>query len=90
MVRGDLAGLCAPWLTPFLERLLRNDPPTLRLLGRNPFPESPPRYVRAQLYVYRFTTPAELRRDRAWWNRTLVGGYVRPITLQKVTYPHKN
>jgi Lipase maturation factor len=83
-------GYAQPWLTPFLQRLLRNDPPTLRLLGRNPFPESPPRYVRAQLYVYRFTTPAELRRDRAWWSRTLVGGYVRPMTLQKVTYPHKN
>ena len=27
-----------PWLTPFLQRLLRNDPPTLRLLRHNPFP----------------------------------------------------
>ena len=60
-----------PWLTPFLQRLLRNDPLTLRLLRHNPFPASPPVYVRAQLYRYRFTTPAELRRDRAWWHRTL-------------------
>jgi Lipase maturation factor len=78
-------GYAQPWLTPFLQRLLRNDPPTLRLLRHNPFPESPPRYVRAQLYVYRFTTVAELRRDRAWWRRTLVGRYVPPMTLQKVT-----
>jgi len=79
-------GYAQPWLTPFMQRLLRNDPPTLRLLRHNPFPESPPRYVRAQLYVYRFTTVAELRRDRAWWHRTLVGRYAPPMTLQKVTY----
>jgi hypothetical protein len=80
-------GYAQPWLTPFLQRLLRNDPPTLRLLRHNPFPESPPRYVRAQLYVYRFTSAAELRRERAWWHRTLVGAYVRPMTLQKVASP---
>lgn len=74
-----------PWLTPFLQRLLRNDRPTLRLLRHNPFPDSPPRYVRALLYEYRFTTPAELRRERAWWHRTLVGGYVRPMALATAT-----
>jgi hypothetical protein len=78
-------GYAHQWLVPLLQRLLRNDRPTLRLLRHNPFPDSPPRYVRAQLYEYRFTTLAELRRDRAWWHRTLVGGYVRPMTLQKVT-----
>jgi hypothetical protein len=75
------------WLRPFLLRLLENDPPTLRLLRHNPFPESPPRYVRAQLYRYRFTTLTELRRDRTWWYRTLEGSYVRPIALKKVTTP---
>ncbi len=79
-------GYAQPWLMPFLHRLLRNDPPTLRLLRHNPFPESPPRFVRAQLYEYRFTTPAELRRDRAWWHRTLVGGYVRAMALPHTTH----
>lgn len=77
-----------PWLTPFLQRLLRNDRPTLRLLRHNPFPDSPPRYVRALLYEYRFTTPAELRRERAWWHRTLIGGYVRPMALPAATSRH--
>ncbi|OBI19960.1 lipase maturation factor family protein [Mycobacterium sp. E2497] len=77
-----------PWLTPFLQRLLRNDRPTLRLLRHNPFPASPPRYVRAQLYEYRFTTPAELRRERAWWHRTLIGGYIRPMALPAATTQH--
>ncbi|AGL22003.1 transmembrane protein [Mycobacterium tuberculosis] len=74
-------------MTPFLNRLLRNDPATLKLLRHNPFPQSPPRYVRAQLYQYRFTTVAELRRDRAWWHRTLIGRYVPPMSLRKVASP---
>jgi len=80
-------GYAQPWLRPLLQRLLRNDRPTLRLLRHNPFPDSPPRHVRAQLYEYRFTTPAELRRDRAWWHRTPVGGYVAPMTLREAASP---
>lgn len=76
-------GYALAWMTPFLHRLLRNDPDTLKLLRRNPFPDSPPRYVRAQLYKYRFTTLAELRRDRAWWHRTLIGSYVPPLSLPR-------
>ena len=78
-------GYAQPWLRPFLQRLLENDRPTLRLLRHNPFPDSPPRYVRAQLYQYRFTTPAELRHDRAWWHRALIGGYVPPMALSTTT-----
>jgi Lipase maturation factor len=72
-----------PWLRPFVLRLLQNDAATLRLLRHNPFPGSPPRYVRAQLYRYRFTTAAELRHDHAWWHRTLEGNYLRPTSLTK-------
>lgn len=81
-------GYAQPWLTPFLQRLLRNDRPTLRLLRHNPFPESPPRYVRAQLYEYRFTTAAELRREHAWWHRTLIGRYLPPMALPAETSQH--
>jgi hypothetical protein len=83
-------GYAQQWLTPLMLRLLRNDRSTLRLLRHNPFPESPPRYVRAQLYQYRFTTLAELRRDRAWWHRTLVGRYASPMTLRKMTSQHND
>lgn len=69
------------WLKPFLDRLLRNDSAALSLLRHNPFPDIPPRYVRTQLYQYRFTTPAELRRDRAWWSRKLISGYSPPMPL---------
>ncbi|MBO0866566.1 MAG: lipase maturation factor family protein [Mycobacterium sp.] len=76
-----------PWLRPFLVRLLQNDAPTLRLLRRNPFPDSPPCYVRAQLYRYRFTTWQELLHERAWWHRTPEGLYVPPVALEKVKSP---
>jgi hypothetical protein len=78
-------GYAQPWLQPFMERLLRNDRSTLRLLQHNPFPETPPRYVRAELYQYRFTTWAELRSEHTWWHRARIGMYVRPMTLQKTT-----
>jgi hypothetical protein len=76
------------WMRPLLLRLLKNDEATLRLLRHNPFPESPPRYVRAQLYRYRFTTWGELRRDRAWWHRTLLGQYLPPVALADAKTAH--
>jgi hypothetical protein len=69
------------WLGPLLVRLLENDPVTLRLLRHNPFPDSPPRYLRVQLYEYRYTTWGELLRDRSWWHRKLIGEYAGPVTL---------
>jgi hypothetical protein len=54
-------------------RLRAGTPGVLALLGRDPFNGVPPRYVRFALYDYRFTTPAERTRTRAWWKRELVG-----------------
>jgi hypothetical protein len=69
------------WLGAFVERLLQNDAPTLRLIRHNPFPDSPPRYVRARLYEYRYTTWRELIDEHAWWRRTLVGEYLPAVAL---------
>ena len=41
-------------LSRFLERLLQNEPSVTALLERNPFPDHPPTYVRAELYKYTF------------------------------------
>jgi hypothetical protein len=72
-----------PWFIAFLTRLLENDQPTLNLLRRNPFPEQPPRFVRARLYRYRFTSWRERRETGAWWTRTLVGEYIPPLRLRR-------
>jgi len=69
------------WFVPLVVKLLEGDPGTLRLLAGNPFPDRPPRFVRARLYHYRFATPEERRRTGAWWSRELVGEYLPPVTL---------
>ena len=71
-----------PWFEPFLLRLLQGSPAVVGLLEDNPFPDAPPRYVRALLYDYHFTDPAERRRTGAWWRRELRGGYFPAVSLQ--------
>ena len=64
-----------PWFAALLEKLLEGDPAALSLLRVNPFPDRPPRYVRARLYRYAFTTPEERRRTGRWWRRDAEGLY---------------
>jgi hypothetical protein len=69
------------WFIALLQQLLRGDPATVSLLHTNPFPDHPPRFLRARYYRYWFTTPEERRRTGRWWNRQLAGEYVPAITL---------
>ncbi|HSP76760.1 MAG TPA: lipase maturation factor family protein [Cryobacterium sp.] len=69
------------WFEMFLVRLLEGDRPTLRMLRVNPFPQAPPRYVRARVYRYRYSTPDERRDTGEWWVRSEVGLLVAPLTL---------
>ena len=71
-----------PWFVKLCRRLLEGSPPVTGLLARNPFPESPPRYLRAQLYDYRFTIPDEKRRTGDWWKRTFQKTYLGKIQLE--------
>ncbi|HXG26639.1 MAG TPA: lipase maturation factor family protein [Candidatus Binatia bacterium] len=71
------------WFLPFLMKLLEADRSALRLLRRDPFAGQPPRYVRALLYRYRFTTWRERRETGAWWAREYLGEFVPPIRLRE-------
>ncbi|MEV6101824.1 lipase maturation factor family protein [Nocardia sp. NPDC051981] len=73
------------WFVALVVKLLRGDAPTLRLLASNPFPQRPPKYVRALLYLYRFTTRDERRRTGAWWTRRYLGQYLPPARLSPTT-----
>lgn len=75
------------WFVRLAEKLLGNDPATLRLLSTNPFPATPPAFVRARLYRYRFTTRAERASTGAWWHRELVAEYLPPVTLSRPPSP---
>jgi hypothetical protein len=70
-----------PWLTSFLRGLLRGSPEVLALLPTNPFPQAPPRYVRASLYAYQFTDIRTRLATGAWWQRRLIGPFIAPMAL---------
>lgn len=68
-----------PWTIHFVWKLLHNDRGTLSLLANDPFPNEPPRYVRAVLYRYRFTRPGE---GAAWWQRERLGLWLPAISVE--------
>jgi hypothetical protein len=63
------------------EHLLVNGPDVLALFKSNPFPQMPPRYVRAVLWQYWFTSMDEKRSTGNWWRRELLGLYAPELTL---------
>jgi len=63
-------------------RLLTNDKDVLALFAGNPFPESPPKQVRAVLWQYWFTTMAERRQTGNWWRREFLGLYAPTLELE--------
>ena len=70
------------WFVPFIAKLLEADPAVLGLLQHDPFGGRRPRFVRARLYRYRFTTATERRASGAWWYRDLIDEYLRPVSLR--------
>jgi Lipase maturation factor len=71
-----------PWFPQLLLKLLEGDRNVLGLLDSNPFPDRPPHWIRAQLYLYRFTSPEERRSTGRWWNRQEVAPYFPAVRLQ--------
>lgn len=57
------------WFLNFMGALLGGNPTVLKLLAENPFPDTPPRYVRATLYDYSFTGLDIKRSEGIWWER---------------------
>jgi hypothetical protein len=67
-----------PWTLHLVWKLLHNDPDALRLFGGNPFPEKPPRYIRAVLYRYEFVRPGNSEGN--WWKREQLGLWLPPLS----------
>jgi hypothetical protein len=57
------------------ELLLENDEAVLSLFASNPFPTAPPRFVRAVLWQYWFSTLDQKQAEGLWWQRQLIGAY---------------
>jgi len=68
------------WFVRLVRKLLEGDRATVRLLKRDPFPDEPPKRIRARFYRYRF---APFGSGRVW-DRTLVGEYLRTVRIEDV------
>ena len=75
------------WFENLLWQLLHNEPAVLALFAENPFPAKPPRYLRARLYVYRYTSAEERARSGNWWQRRLEGEYFPSTRLSEPPAP---
>ncbi len=64
---------------PRVEAAARRPRHALGLLANDPFPDAPPRFIRALLYRYHFAPPGTP--GGAWWTRTLVGTWLPPLSL---------
>jgi predicted DCC family thiol-disulfide oxidoreductase YuxK len=71
-----------PWMSPFFRQLAANAPAVTRLLKKNPFEKDPPRFLRAVVYDYRFTTATERARTNAWWKRSVLDYYLQPTPVR--------
>ncbi len=69
------------WFPTFARRLLQGTPEVLALLDKNPFPDHPPRYIRATLYDYTFADASTHFATGQWWQRRKIQDFMQPISL---------
>ena len=72
-----------PWFESLMRRLLEGSPPVLALFETDPFPDRPPKYVRALLYDYRFADSSTRAATGQWWVRQLAGLYFPQVSLAR-------
>ena len=65
------------------QALLRGSQDVQLLFAGNPFPNAPPRQIRAVLWQYWFTTPEEKRATGMWWRREQLGLYAPTLERQQ-------
>lgn len=73
-----------PWTLHLVWKLLHNDPGALGLLGPNPFPDHPPKYIRAVLYHYWFARPGNPQ--GLWWDRERLGLWLPPLSSDDLEF----
>ena len=72
-----------PWFQQLLLGLLEGRSAVTSLFAFNPFPNQPPRFIRAVTYDYHFTDWATRRKTGAVWARTVMGQYFPAVSLKK-------
>jgi hypothetical protein len=78
--RGESIG-AQPWLVHFVWQLLSGEATPKALLARDPFADTPPKWIRADIWRYSFTRE-RTESQTAWWTRERVGLFLRPVSLE--------
>ena len=78
-----------PWVGVLALRLLQGDPQVVRFFSKVPF-QTPPHYIRAQRYLYTFTTPQQRAQTGDIWNRSLIGPYLPTLSLEMFNAPDES
>jgi hypothetical protein len=81
---GIVTGGYELWFQRLVQKLLEGDRQTLKLLRHNPFPDQPPKFIRARFYRYQYTAWQERRKTGAWWTRTWIDEYLPPVSLADI------
>jgi len=68
------------WFFQFLNRLLEGKEPVVQMLEHNPFPGTPPKYVRVRLKYLRFPSGGD--KSGSWWVREKERGQGWPFRLR--------
>jgi len=70
------------WFLPLMQKVLEGSDDVRSLFAGDPFPDEPPRFVRARIYRYRFTDLAAKRTTGHWWQRDSEREYLPAISLE--------
>ncbi len=70
-----------PWFLSFVERLLQAEPAVLGLLAEDPFEGRRPRFIRAVMDEYEFTTSAERKESGMWWKSEPSAIYLDEVSI---------
>jgi hypothetical protein len=71
----------SPWLVHLVYKLLKGEKEALGLLSYDPFGGKPPKYIKVDKYLYRFSKPLE----KGWYVREKVGDFLPILSLESKT-----
>ncbi len=71
------------WFGQLLLRLLQGSKEVDSLLHHNPFTHEPPKFLRATLYEYTFSSSEEKKKTSRWWSRNFLGSYGPVVELER-------
>ena len=74
------------WFVNLAVRLLQGSEPVIQLLASNPFPEQPPRFIRARSVDYQFTSFSEREKTGNWWKEGREKEYLPVISRDDLPY----